>query len=96
MVAESTNPVEINEAVTEVVAVSPTATAAVAELSVSVDPAGIAALTGPDAPKIPMPKAATTTSAMRLKYVFVDILVLSLVVCETFSPTAGKENSFAS
>jgi len=87
----------MNDAVTEVVAVSPTVTAAVAELNViAAEVDGIAAFTGPEEPSTPMPKAVTTTSAMRLKYVFVDILFLSLVVCETFSPTAGKENSFAS
>jgi len=96
IVAESTNPVEINEVVTEVVAVSPTATAADAELSVRVDPVGIAAFAAPFEPRTPMPNATTTPSAIRLKYVFVDILFLSLVVRETFSRTAGKEKSFAS
>ena len=44
------------------------------------------------APKL---KAVTTTSAIRLKNVFVDIYFLSLVVPETIPSTAG-EASFAS
>jgi hypothetical protein len=46
--------------------------------------------------KTPKPKAATATSAMRLKVVFVDICFLSLVVNETFSLTAGRERLSAS
>jgi hypothetical protein len=44
---------------------------------------------------IPKPNAAITPSARRLKFVFVDIDFLSLVVSKTFSPTAGKELIFA-
>jgi hypothetical protein len=44
---------------------------------------------------IPRPNAAITPSARRLKFVFVDIDFLSLVVSKTFSPTAGKELIFA-
>jgi hypothetical protein len=44
---------------------------------------------------IPKPNAAITPSATRLKFVFVDIDFLSLVVSETFSLTAGKELIFA-
>jgi hypothetical protein len=44
---------------------------------------------------IPKPNAETTTSARRLKFVFVDIDFLSLVVSKTFSLTAGKELIFA-
>jgi hypothetical protein len=40
--------------------------------------------------------ATTVPSEIRLKVVFVDIDFLSLVVGETFSPTAGKELIFAS
>jgi hypothetical protein len=78
------------------VAVSPRATAAEAVLMDNVEvPAVIAAFAEPT-DKTPMPNVATTTSAIRLKYVFVDICFLSLVVSETFSNTAGKEISFAS
>jgi hypothetical protein len=38
-----------------------------------------------------MLKVTTTANAMRLKLVFVDICILSKVVLETFSNTAGKE-----
>jgi len=44
----------------------------------------------------PSPSAETTTSARRLKFVFVDIDFLSSVVRETFSLTAGEEKLFAS
>jgi hypothetical protein len=42
------------------------------------------------------PSAATSTSAMRLKAVVVDIDFLSEVVLKTFFKTAGKEILFAS
>jgi len=45
---------------------------------------------------IPRPNAETTTSARRLKFVFVDIDFLSSVVKETFPLTAGEEKLFAS
>ncbi|CAB4986384.1 unannotated protein [freshwater metagenome] len=38
----------------------------------------------------PNPTAATATSATRLKVVFVDIIVLSIVAIETFSTAALK------
>jgi len=38
--------------------------------------------------RTPRPNAATATSAMRLKVVFVDILFLSVVVMKTFSMAA--------
>jgi hypothetical protein len=44
---------------------------------------------------IPKPNAAITPSATRLKFVFVDIDFLSIVVSKTFSLTAGKELIFA-
>jgi len=44
---------------------------------------------------IPSPKAETTTSARRLKFVLLDICFLSLVVKKTFFFTAGKEKFFA-
>jgi hypothetical protein len=44
----------------------------------------------------PSPNADTTTSARRLKFVFVDICFLSVVVKKTFPFTAGKEELFAS
>jgi hypothetical protein len=55
-------------------------------LSVSVSPV-IAAVAGAK-DRTPNPNAATTTSAMRLKVVFVDILFLSVVVMKTFSMAA--------
>jgi len=39
----------------------------------------------------PNPKDATTTSAIRLKYVFVDIYFLSLVASKTFLEAAGEK-----
>ena len=39
----------------------------------------------------PNPKEATTTSAIRLKYVFVDIYFLSLVASKTFLEAAGEK-----
>jgi hypothetical protein len=42
----------------------------------------------------PSPRVETTTSAIRLKVNF-DIYSLSIVVFETFSNTAGKEELFA-
>ena len=38
----------------------------------------------------PRPKAATATSAMRLKFVFVDICFLSLVVTRNFLVAASR------
>jgi hypothetical protein len=39
-----------------------------------------------------IPKDATTASAMRLKFVVVDIYFLSEVVLEAFPSTAGEVN----
>jgi len=55
-----------------------------------------AAFAGETVTSIPKPNAETTTSAKRLKVVFVDIDFLSLVAKETFSFAAGKERLFAS
>jgi len=55
-----------------------------------------AALAAGTFPSNPKPNAETTTSARRLKVVFVDIDFLSLVVKKTFFFTAGKERLFAS
>jgi len=94
---ESVELVATYDTVTEVVAVSPTVTAPVAVLTVTAgDVEVIEAFAGPLTPRTPAPNAVTTTSAMRLKYVFVDILFLSLVVREAFSRTAGKGETFAS
>jgi len=74
---------------------TPTPTRPTADAEIVVLPATYAAF--PEAvDNIPSPKADTTTSAMRLKIVFVDICFLSLVVKKTFSFTAGKEVLFAS
>ena len=40
--------------------------------------------------RTPRPKAATATSAMRLKFVFVDICFLSLVVTRNFLVAASR------
>jgi hypothetical protein len=61
--------------VIDVVAVSPAEIEAVAELIVSVSPTVAAEEVGDDI--IPNPKATTTASEIRLKYVFVDIDFLS-------------------
>ena len=50
-----------------------------------------AALAAGTFPSNPKPNAETTTSARRLKFVFVDIDFLSLVVDKTFSSTAGRD-----
>jgi hypothetical protein len=55
--------------------------------SVTVSACGTAAVDG-TTESIPKPKAATATSAMRLKLVFVDICFLSLVEIENFSVSA--------
>jgi len=47
-----------------------------------------AAFAGVTVPNSPSPKAETTTSARRLKFVFVDICFLSLVDPEDFSRSA--------
>jgi hypothetical protein len=60
------------------------------------DSANIAAFEAGTFPRTPIPKEATRASARRLNLVFVDIDFLSLVVNETFSFTAGKENFSAS
>jgi len=75
--------------VIETVAVSPAATVAVVADAVRVSEDATTALVGPEA-KSPSPNAVTTTSASRLKVNFV-MYFLSIVVFETFSNTAGKE-----
>jgi len=83
----------MNALVTVTVAVSSTDVVAVAALTVNVSSV-IAAEEGPTE-RTPRPSAATATSAILLKIVFVDIYFLSLVVSKTISLTAGKE-TFAS
>jgi hypothetical protein len=69
---------------------SDTAVVAVPAVVVSVIFAGtIAALVGTELIK-PIPNAATATSAMRLKFVFVDIYFLSLVVTRNFLVAASR------
>jgi hypothetical protein len=50
---------------------------------------GVAAFEGTEL-STPRPNAATATSAMRLKFVFVDICFLSLVVNKYFSLAASR------
>ena len=50
---------------------------------------GITACDGTEL-RTPIPKAATATSAMRLKFVFVDICFLSLVVTRNFLVAASR------
>jgi len=59
----------------------------VAEVALRVKVSEIAAFEGATE-RTPSPNAATATSAMRLKVVFVDILFLSVVVMKTFSMAA--------
>jgi len=81
-------PVNLTVAVT--VAVSPITAVAVEELKViELDRIAACEL---GVVTIPRPKARTIPSEIRLKNVFVDIHFLSLVVYETFSHTAGREN----
>jgi hypothetical protein len=78
---------KIPDVVTVVVAAVPCTTAAVAADSVVDTPAGAAAFEG--ATDItPKPNAATVTSAMRLKVVFVDICFLSIVDSRTIPDSA--------
>ena len=70
-----------------VVAVSPNVIEEELELKVRVSPITEAFAAGATE-RTPRPNAATATSAMRLKVVFVDILFLSVVVMKTFSMAA--------
>jgi hypothetical protein len=73
--------------VSVVVAAVPIFTVELAAESVDVNPPGAAAFDG--ATDItPKPNAATVTSAMRLKVVFVDICFLSIVDSETIPDSA--------
>jgi len=54
-----------------------------------VDAFRIVALEGTEL-RTPRPKAATATSAIRLKFVFVDIYFLSLVVTRNFLVAASR------
>jgi hypothetical protein len=72
---------------TTAVAVSPAVIDAVEAARLIVAPACTSALDGPEA-ITPRPNAATTASAIRLKFVFVDICFLSIVVMKTFSMAA--------
>jgi len=78
---------EVNSTVAVIVAVSPTCTEAEEALKVRVS-ALPPALAAGATERTPRPNAATATSAMRLKVVFVDILFLSVVVMKTFSMAA--------
>jgi hypothetical protein len=87
--AESTKAVPRNESVTTApvaVAVSAVVCVAVAAESVS-ESALIVAVEG-TTDITPKPKAATVTSAMRLKVVFVDICFLSIVEPRTIRSSA--------
>ena len=70
------------------VAVSPTTIESVAESIVKVFATTVAE--DGTTESIPKPKAATATSAMRLKFVFVDICFLSLVVTRNFLVAASR------
>jgi len=84
----------VNVLTTETTAVSPWVIELVAVVeepsTVRVSPMIVPAFDGA-VPNIPRLKVTTTANAMRLKLVFVDICILSKVVIETFSITAGKE-----
>ena len=69
-------------------AVSPIATDAEVADKVSVSSPAFTAADDGATERTPSPNAATATSAMRLKVVFVDILFLSVVVMKTFSMAA--------
>jgi len=71
-----------------IVAVSPIATDAEVADKVSVSSPAFTAADDGATERTPSPNAATATSAMRLKVVFVDILFLSVVVMKTFSMAA--------
>jgi hypothetical protein len=58
--------------------------------TVTEDPARCAAVAGATEDKTPRPKAATATSATRLKVVFVDICFLSISQDQEF-PVLGFE-----
>jgi len=79
-------PIKVLEIVTE--AVSPTDTDALDAESVKVSSVELIAADEGATERTPRPNAATATSAMRLKVVFVDILFLSVVVMKTFSMAA--------
>jgi hypothetical protein len=81
--------VKANVKVTD--AVSPITLLAEAALKVMLVPPVTAALEG-DTARTPKPKEAITASEIRLKYVFVDIYFLSVVVLKTISSTAGEAN----
>jgi len=78
----------INELVIVTEAVSPIATDALDAERVKVSSAALIAADEGATERTPRPNAATATSAMRLKVVFVDILFLSVVVMKTFSMAA--------
>jgi len=93
IVRESTKPVAavkdpIKELVIVTDAVSPTATDALDAERVKVSSVELIAADEGATERTPRPNAATATSAMRLKVVFVDILFLSVVVMKTFSMAA--------
>jgi hypothetical protein len=52
-----------------------------------------AALAGETDVRTPIPRAATATSATRLKLVFVDIFFLSVVDLETFPSSARTKRA---
>ena len=84
------SPLTLREKITGVIE-TPAALAAF----VALPTAGLLAALAGATDKTPAPKAATATSAMRLKIVLLDISFLSLVVNKTFSFTAGKDEVLA-
>jgi len=89
IVIESAAAAAINDCVTVTEAVSPADIAA--EVADTVKVSELATIEPADegaTERTPRPNAATATSAMRLKVVFVDILFLSVVVMKTFSMAA--------
>jgi hypothetical protein len=77
-----------NEEVIVTEAVSPIATDALAAESVRVSSVALIAAEEGATERTPRPNAATATSAIRLKVVFVDICFLSVVDIETFPISA--------
>jgi hypothetical protein len=78
---------KIPDVVTVVEALVPIFTEELAAESAEVKPAGASAFDGAVA-STPKPNAATVTSAMRLKVVFVDICFLSIVDSRTIPDSA--------
>ena len=88
IVIESAAAAAINDCVTVTEAVSPAEIADEVADTVKVSELATIAADEGATERTPRPNAATATSAMRLKVVFVDILFLSVVVMKTFSMAA--------